>query len=65
VTIGAGGTIIIGVAVGTVAAYAFDWAYDKWGRDLVNNVVDIGKNVAEDIGNAVTGFFGDLKSVFS
>ena len=49
--------IIAGVALGTLAGYVFDKAYDKWVRDVIDGVADIGKNVTENIGNAVTGFF--------
>jgi len=53
-TLPAGAAVIAGLAVGTALAYGFDWAYDKWGRDIVN-----------DVGDAVTRFFGNLKSAFS
>lgn len=44
-----------GLVIGTVAASAFDSAYDKWGRKAVDSVVDVGKNVTDYIGNAVSG----------
>lgn len=52
--------VVAGLAIGTVGAKLFDKAYDKWGRDIVDNVVDVGKNIKNSIGNAVTGFFGKL-----
>ncbi|WP_371817496.1 T7SS effector LXG polymorphic toxin [Virgibacillus sp. MSJ-26] len=54
-----------GFVLGSLAAKGFDMVYDKWGREVVDGVVDIGKNVTENIGDAVTGFFGSLKSAFS
>lgn len=60
-----GVTIVAGFAIGTVSGNAFDRAYDNWGRDIVDNVVDFGRNVTEGIGDAVTGSVGFLKSVFS
>jgi len=31
--------------IGSFAAKGFDMVYDKWGRDIVDGVVDIGKDV--------------------
>jgi len=65
VTLPAGAAVIAGLAAGTALAYGFDWAYDKWGRDMVNNVVDVGKDIVNNVGNAVSGIFGGLKSAFN
>lgn len=57
--------VAVGIILGTAATYGFDIAYDKWGRDVIDGVADIGKNVTKKIGSAVTGFFGNLKMAIS
>src|SRR5699024_9347193 len=57
--------VVAGLAIGTFAAKGFDIVYDKWGRGIVDGVIDIGKNVKEGIGNAVSGAVGFFQSVFS
>lgn len=34
--------------------------YDELGRDVIDGVMDIGKNVKDSIGNDVTGFIGKI-----
>lgn len=45
----------MGFAIGSLAVKGFDLVYDKWGKDIVDGVADIGKSVKEGIGNAVLG----------
>ena len=57
--------VVSGLVIGSFAAKGFDMVYDKWGRDIVDGVVDIGKDVKKGIGNAVSGTIGFLQSAFS
>ncbi|HLR52617.1 MAG TPA: hypothetical protein VK072_07070, partial [Candidatus Avamphibacillus sp.] len=54
-----------GIVIGTVAAIAFDKIYDKWGRDIVDNAVNVTRNAIEWVGNAISNGFSFLKSAFS
>src|SRR5699024_10546280 len=56
---------VAGLTIGSLAAKGFDVLYDKWGRNVVDGVIDVGKNVKEGIGDAVSGAVGFLKSAFS
>lgn len=73
----AGMTIVLGttpvgwaavgvLALGTAGCMAFDYVYDNWDEiteqagDVINDVVE----TVEDIGNAVTGWFSDVVSIF-
>ncbi|MBU8790683.1 LXG domain-containing protein [Oceanobacillus caeni] len=63
-----GGAIGFGLAVG--GSMAFDWFYNNKDRiakniqDIGESVVDTVKDAGEKIGEAVSGFFGNLGSVF-
>ncbi|MDE5416357.1 hypothetical protein, partial [Alkalihalobacterium chitinilyticum] len=68
-----GGTavgFIVGGVVGTVGAFAFDWVYDNK-DDIVKSIQNIGGSVVhtlsetgKNIGEAVSGLFNGLGSVF-
>lgn len=57
-----GGTfvgIVVGYAIGVAVSVGFDWLYDN-----SEKILDKMKNAGEEIGNAVSGFFKGLGSVF-
>lgn len=61
------GWAAVGVlALGTAGCMAFDYVYDNWDEiteqagEIINDAVE----TVEDIGNAVTGWFSDVVSIF-
>ncbi|MBU8790689.1 hypothetical protein KM885_07780 [Oceanobacillus caeni] len=62
---------IAGFTAGVLGSMAFDWCYDNadmlivGAQNVGNAIVDKVTDTGEKIGEAVSGFFGDLGSVFS
>ncbi len=64
----------VGTAIGTAAGFvigvagsmAFDYVYDNWdsivetGTKLATSAIDTGKEILDDVGDAVSGFFGSI-----
>lgn len=65
-----GGTAI-GFAIGVGGSVLFDWVYDnkekiaKQVENIGKSIVNTGKEIGKNIGDAVSGFFGNLGSIFS
>lgn len=51
--------------MGSLSAKGFDELYDKWGKDAVDWLIDVGKTAKDGIEKAVSGVVGLFKSAFS
>ncbi|HEM2581890.1 TPA: hypothetical protein U0423_000739 [Streptococcus suis] len=60
--VGAFAGFVIGVGISYVGSLAFDAIYDTYIGEHVDNAVDKAKEIVEDVGDAVSGWFGGLGS---
>ncbi|MBM7178870.1 hypothetical protein JO388_01060 [Streptococcus suis] len=54
----------IGIGLSIVGTAVFDAVYDTYIGEHVDNAVDKAKEIVEDVGDAVSGWFGGLGSAF-
>ena len=69
--LGGGLGFAIGFGIGVVGSMAFDWIYDNQDnivetvKDIGEGIVDVGASAVASVGDAVTGLFDGLGSIFT